>query len=496
MTGLTLSQILSKLEIYELHGPSDLFIRGIADDSRKSVPGGLFICLAGERTSGYDYIDQVCDKGATALLVDRPGVSAPGGVTVITVPDAREAMKKIAPYFYGYPALDMKLYGVTGTNGKTTVTYMLKRIADAWGKKSGVIGTIDTVIGERRIPSRNTTPDVMELQSLLSAMREEKVEYAFMEVSSHALALGRIAGCEFDLALLTNVTQDHLDFHKNFAAYIEAKTLLFSGLAHNGRKAGQAVINREDKNADIFLGAIKVPVLCYGFSPENDVYPKRQELSAKGMKLLLATPAGELPLSLATTGHFNVSNVMAAVTAALAGGAPPEKVVAGLDGFKGVAGRFELVEAGQPFTVIVDYAHTPDGLENILKSARRITDGQLITVFGCGGNRDKAKRPLMGKIASEISDFVYITSDNPRKEEPEAIIGDIMAGVEKTGRCRLITERAAAIETALESAKDGDVVVVAGKGHETYQILGDRVIDFDDRIVAGDFLRRMRQCSK
>ena len=496
MTGLTLGQILSKLESYELLGPSDLFIRGVADDSRKSVPGGLFICLAGERASGYDYIDQACAAGAVAILADRPVLSAPAGVTIITVSDARRALKKIIPYFYGYPASGMKLYGITGTNGKTTVTYMLKGIADAWGKKSGVIGTIDAVIGERRIPSRNTTPDVAELQSLLYAMREEKVEYVFMEVSSHALALDRIAGCEFDLALLTNVTQDHLDFHKSFAAYLAAKTLLFSGLSRNTRKAGRAVINRDDKNAGIFLKAIEVPVLCYGFSPDNDVYPKRQELSAKGMELLLATPAGDLPLSLATTGHFNVYNVMAAVTAALAGGAPLDVIRLGLDGFKGVAGRFELVEAGQPFTVIVDYAHTPDGLENILKSARRITGGRLITVFGCGGDRDRAKRPLMGEIAAELSDFVYITSDNPRREEPEAIIDDIMTGVEKTQNCRRVTARADAIETALESAKDGDVVVIAGKGHETYQILGDRVIDFDDRLVAGNFLRRTRRCSE
>jgi UDP-N-acetylmuramyl-tripeptide synthetase len=485
----TLEKLLSVLDNYELDGSPGVLIRGVTDDSRLVRPGWLFICFTGEHVSGYDYIEGACQKGAAALLADKAVDGLPDGAAVVRVPDAKAAARKIAPYFYNYPSLNMRLFGVTGTNGKTTVTYMLKSIFDALGKTTGVIGTIETLVGGEHIPARNTTPDSVELQSLLSAMREKNVEYVFMEVSSHALALDRIAGCEFDTAILTNVTRDHLDFHKDFNSYLNAKTRLFSALSGNKHKKGRAVINRDDQNAETFLRVTKVPILSYGFSASNDVYPKESRLLAKSMELKLATPAGDIELRPAAAGRFNIYNVMAAVAAAVAEGAPLAAIEAGLNAFKGVSGRFELVEAGQPFTVVVDYAHTPDGLENILKSAREIAEGRLITVFGCGGDRDKTKRPLMGALAVELSDSVYVTSDNPRREDPEAIIADIMAGIAAPGKARQITDRAAAIKEALSEASAGDAVVIAGKGHETYQILKDKTIDFDDRLVAGDFLR-------
>lgn len=307
-----------------------------------------------------------------------------------------------------------------------------------------------------------------------------------MEVSSHALALNRIAGCEFDIAVLTNVTLDHLDFHKTFEEYVAAKTLLFRGLK---KDKARAVINADDKSSAGIIVVTGAPVTRYGQSKDNDVFPLKLDLHAKGMELVLATPKGEVGLSVATTGHFNVYNVMAAVGAAVAAGISLDAIRAGFSAFRGVAGRFELVENGQPFTVIVDYAHTPDGLENVLLSARQIASKRLICVFGCGGDRDRGKRPLMGEIAARLSDYVFVTSDNPRSEVPEVIIEDIKTGIGVRANYSAITDRREAIGEALAMAGEGDVVVIAGKGHETYQILKDKTIDFDDRQVAREFLK-------
>lgn len=488
-----LATILSVLDGYEINGQFDnLEITGVTDDSRKVEKGNLFLCLSGFRASGYDYIENVCQKGVSALLVDREITCPCEGIAVIKVSDVRQAMRLVVPAFFDYPALKMQMLGVTGTNGKTTVTYMLKKILEAYGKKVGIIGTIDTVIGDSILPSHNTTPDVVELQTILFAMQQSGVQFVCMEVSSHALALDRVAGCEFDAAVLTNITQDHLDFHKTFASYVKAKTILFEQLENNRSKTSKAVLNMDDVSAKTIMAKTGVPVLTYGMNEQNSIYPKSYNVSAKDMELLLATPEGDLPLTLFTTGHFNIYNVMAAVGTAIAGGIPLAAIKKGLDGFKGVAGRFELVEQGQPFTVVVDYAHTPDGLKNVLESARQITKNRLIAVFGCGGNRDSSKRPLMGQIATNIADSVYVTSDNPRNEVPEMIIADIMAGIEHKNNAKQITDRKVAIEAALAFAEAGDVVVIAGKGHETYQILGDKTIDFDDRIVAAEFLKGKR----
>ncbi len=484
----SLQELLSVLDSCEITGSEDVLIEGLSDDSRNIKKGFLFICHAGFKSDGYSYVKNALDNGAVAILTDKELGGLPA--TVVKVADSNTAMQKLAPHFFDYPSHKMAIIGVTGTNGKTTVTHMLRQIFAAAGHMTGVIGTIHAMSGEREIPVKNTTPDVMELQTLLAQMYNDGVKYIFMEVSSHALSLERVAGCEFDIAVLTNITQDHLDFHKTFEAYVGAKTLLFSRLENNRIKKGaKAVINTDDPSAAAIMAATGVPVVTYGLKAGNDVFPLKTNLQAKGMKLLLSTPGGELDLSIATTGHFNVYNVMAAVSAAWAAGIAPETIQSGLNAFTAVPGRFELVESGQPFTVIVDYAHTPDGLENVLTSARQIAQNKLIAVFGCGGDRDKTKRPLMGSIAARLSDHVFITSDNPRSEVPENIIENIKTGVPDKENYTTIVDRRSAIESALAEAGAGDVVVIAGKGHETYQILKDRTIDFDDRQVARDYLK-------
>lgn len=484
----TLTDLLSTLDSYELNIDKEISIEGITDDSRKVEKGCIFICLSGYKVNGYDYILDACAKGAVAILVDKVVTDLPDNLVVIKVPDVKVAMQKMVPAFFDYPAQKMKVVGITGTNGKTTTTYMLRRIVQAANKKTGIIGTIGALIDEEKLPIVNTTPDVTGLQTILEAMYEKKVEYVFMEVSSHALSLNRIAGIEFDVAVLTNITQDHLDFHKTFDAYVEAKSLLFSNLKNNKTKTGIAVINKDDENADKILKVIDNKVITYGKEQTNDVYPKKVKMSEQSIELLLATPKGDVELMLHTTGYFNVYNAMSAVAAAIALDISIDTIHKGLEDFAGVDGRFELVKAGQPFTVVVDYAHTPDSLENVLKTAREVTKGRLIVVFGCGGDRDKTKRPIMGEIAEKLADYVYITSDNPRSEVPETILEDIKKGIKDYTKCQAIVDRHEAIEHALTFAQAGDVIVIAGKGHETYQILNDRTIDFDDRKVAREFL--------
>ena len=484
----SLVELLSVITNYEVFGDSNILVEGIADDSRDVKEKYMFICLRGHHVDGNDYIDAAIDQGAVVILTDK-APSDTRNVCFVVVSDVKVVVEAIVPLFFDYPAQKLKVFGITGTNGKTSVTYLLRKIAEASGKKVGVIGTISVSIGDRVLPSRNTTPNIVELQSILNLMVTEGVEYLFMEVSSHALALNRIAGCEFDYAVLTNITQDHLDFHKTFEAYVDAKGLLFESLSKNKVKKSMAILNSDDKSFAYIKSKTDVSMLTYGENTNSDILPISYEIFPEGMKTLLKTPVGNIELNLHITGHFNLYNVMAAVCGMVADGVLPEYIKSGLENFFGVPGRFELVKAGQPFSVIVDYAHTPDGLENVLSSARKITQGRLISVFGCGGDRDKTKRPLMGKIAEDIADVVFITSDNPRSEDPNLIINDIKAGMSDFSKIHVLSDRKTAIVEALKIAQKGDVVLIAGKGHETYQILGDKVIDFDDRVVAKEFLK-------
>ncbi len=491
-----LKQLIDLLPECQVHGKEDKIIQSIAHDSRKVVANTLFICMIGATVDGHNYIEQAVKHGAVAVLVEKD-VVVPEGVTVIRVQDMKASMQSIVPYFYDYPAQKMRMIGITGTNGKTTTSYLIRAILRNAGFKVGVIGTIQIIIEDRVLPIHNTTPDVIDLQSTLAEMVSSGIDYVVMEVSSHALAQERVVGCEFDTAIFTNVTQDHLDYHKTFENYIAAKARLFTSLTQVGNiKANKnAVINIDDEASKAMLANTKCKVLTYGVHNDSDIKAVDINVLASGANFTTTGDFGCIPLQLKITGVFNVYNVMGAIGAALAEHITKETIKETLESFTSVPGRFELVDEGQDFSVIVDYAHTPDGLENILKTARQIAVNRIITVFGCGGDRDRTKRPIMGRIATELSDVIIATSDNPRSEDPESILTQVEVGVlEVLGdkQHEKITDRKTAIYRAIGMAKAGDIVIIAGKGHEDYQILKDKTIHFDDKEVAREAIRGLK----
>ena len=480
-----LRALADRLPEVRVIGSLDKIVTDVTADSREVVAGSLFIALKGAHVDGHKFLLGAAQKGAVAALIEDLPDTPPEGMTLLLVKDTRTAMEILAPYFFDYPGQTMRMIGVTGTNGKTTTTNIIRRVLQEDGKRCGLIGTIHVLIGEESIVSHNTTPDVVDLQKFLYRMKEAGCDYAVMEVSSHALALRRVAGVEFDAAALTNITEDHLDFHHTMEAYRDAKSLLFEGLSQAGKKPGKtAVLNADDPNTAVIAARTGVNTLFYGKGKDNDIYPLHYAIEAKHMRLTLHTPAGEMDLKLNITGEFNVYNVLCAVGVLLAEKVEKATIERALQGFSGVPGRFQLVEAGQPYTVIVDYAHTPDGLENVLRTARLVTKGHLWVVFGCGGDRDNQKRPIMGKIALDLADDIVVTSDNPRTEDPEEIIRQIavsMTAVPAGKTVTRITDRKEAIRYALAKAAPEDVVLIAGKGHENYQILKDKTIHFDDK---------------
>lgn len=487
---LIIDKIIEEVRQVQVLGADDKIITDITADSRVVKEGSLFICLKGATVDGHKFLKMAAEKGAVAAVVEDVPEEVPVGVTLLVVPDTRKAMEAIVPYFYDYPGKSMRMLGITGTNGKTTTTNIIRTVLRKAGYKVGLIGTINIMIEDEVTEAHNTTPDVVDLQKALYAMKCADCDYVVMEVSSHALVLNRVAGCEYDCAVLTNITQDHLDFHKTLENYRDAKSLLFEGLAGGTKPNKNAVFNMDDASSEIIKARTKVNCLTYGKSHDNDIYPLSFDVQAKEMQLQLHTPVGELALSLKITGEFNVYNVMSAVACLLAEKVDKEIICDVLNGFDGVPGRFQLVEAGQPYTVIVDYAHTPDGLENVLKTARSITKGKLWAIFGCGGDRDNKKRPIMGGIALELADKVVVTSDNPRTENPEAIIDEIFTALQDVPagkEVHRISDRREAIEYALANAEADDVIMLAGKGHENYQILKDRTIHFDDREVVLEY---------
>lgn len=464
-------------------------------DSRKVLPGDLFICLPGHTVDGHNYAQQAAEQGATALVVQRvlDGVSLPQ----LLVRDCRLAMSVLAGVFLGSPSRKLKVIGVTGTNGKTTTTYLIERILNDQGHKTGLIGTIQRRFDGKSYPMSGTTPESLELQRYLHEMVEAKGEYCVMEVSSHALEQGRAKGTNFRTAIFTNLTQDHLDYHKTMDEYRQAKALLFSRLGNTYAEDEDcrkfAVLNADDPSYDFFAKQTAVEVLTYGVENEADVRASNISITARGTSFHVDTFRGSADITLRMVGKFNVYNALAAITAALLEHIPLEDIKNSLEAVPGVDGRVEAVDAGQPFAVIVDYAHTPDGLENVLKTVKEFAEGRVLCVFGCGGDRDRTKRPIMGQIASKYSDYVLVTSDNPRTEEPKAILLDIEQGLLQSNvsneRYKLIEDRREAIEKAIEMASPGDVVLIAGKGHETYQLIGKEVHDFDDRLVAKEAIR-------
>lgn len=491
--NITLEMIRERVPGAKLTGDPGVLIKDIVQDSREVTPGSLFVAVEGLHVDGHKFIPGAIEAGAVAVLTTREAetAGAPAGVPVLTAPNLDEALKEIVPWFYDYPARKMRLVGITGTNGKTTTSYLIRHLLRAAGHRVGLIGTIQNMIEEEVIPTHNTTPNIIDLQRLLARMKETGITHVVMEVSSHALDMGRVAGCEYDTAAFSNLTQDHLDYHGTMENYCLAKAKLFDSLSADAT----AVVNIDDPAGKIMLEHARCGHMTYSVKDDAaSLWATDIKLTGTGASFVVNGDFGRREIPLKITGLFNVYNVLAAMGCALAEQVPAETITAALPDFKGVPGRFEAIDMGQSFGVVVDYSHTPDGLENVLRAAREIDRGRVIVVFGCGGDRDRTKRPIMGRIAAELADVVIVTSDNPRSEDPEAILAEIVPGVkEKIGdkQYEVQADRRAAICRAIELAAAGDMVLIAGKGHEDYQILKDRTIHFDDREEARNALKAL-----
>jgi UDP-N-acetylmuramoyl-L-alanyl-D-glutamate--2,6-diaminopimelate ligase len=489
---ITFQDLLQDVELVTAAG-LERVVTGLHYDSRQIQPGYIFVCIQGYRTDGHLFIQDALSRGAVGLVIEKD-IDVPSGIAFARVNSSRLALALMAANFYDHPSRDFTLIGVTGTNGKTTTTHLIEAVLSDKGELTGIIGTIWNKVGERKLPVVRTTPESLDLQSILAKMKASMVKTVAMEVSSHALTLQRVAACEFDVGVFTNITQDHLDFHTDLDEYLAAKMLLFDGLGKERTKQRPcyAVVNIDDRAVHQIEKCTRVPVITYGIHEQADVRADQVQLTPEGSSFTVVHSEGEFPVNVSLPGEFNVYNSLAAISVGLQEKVPVPFIQDALQKMKGVPGRFEPVDEGQEFAVVIDYAHTPDGLENVLHTARQISRGRLITVFGCGGDRDKGKRPLMGRISGEVSDYTVITSDNPRSEVPEKIEQQIEEGIRsvKNARYAIITDRYQAIRHALLYAKEGDFVVIAGKGHETYQIIGDKVLPFDDRLVAREILAK------
>ena len=474
----------------------DTQVSGIAYDSRKVQPGYVFVAMQGSAFDGHDYVAKALEAGAAAVVAERAVEGAESGkAPYVVVPNGRIAMGEIAAPFYGYPSRKMQLVGVTGTSGKTTVTHLIQSILNESGQKAGLIGTLGARIANEFIETGHTTPESVDLQRILADMAREDVKAVAMEVSSHGLHQGRALGCEFDCGVFTNIARDHLDYHKTVEAYLDAKLMLFRDYPTLSKKSFCAAINADDAAAQAVRQVSRGRVLTFGIDSEADVRATDVRVSDKSAEFDMTYEGRATRIRLGLGGLFNVYNALSAATAAISLGLCVDRIAAGLASAKSVPGRFESIECGQDFGVLVDYAHTPDELENVLRAARSLTNKRLIAVFGCGGDRDRGKRPIMGGIGAELAEAVVITSDNPRTEDPDSIIEMIIEGIPIESRPNVTVEpdRRAAIGKALAMARTGDLVVIAGKGHEDYQIFAAETIHFDDREVARDILSELMQ---
>jgi UDP-N-acetylmuramoyl-L-alanyl-D-glutamate--2,6-diaminopimelate ligase len=466
-------------------------ISGIAYDSRAVLPGNVFVALKGVHSDGAQFVRQAVERGAVAVVAEQPVTDLP--VPVLTVADARLAMAELAADFYGHPSERMRVVGITGTNGKTTTAYLVAAIFDAAGMKCGVIGTVAHRIGDEVRDSAHTTPEAPDVQALLNEMANRGCAACAMEVSSHALALRRTDAMTFSAGVFTNLTRDHLDFHENMEAYFQAKRRLFEMLP----RGAPALINADDPRAAALVAVTTKPV-TYGINRPADIAPGPLSFSIDGLDFDIRTPRGTLHARSTLVGRPNVYNILAAVGTAIALDLPFDAIERGLQALQAVPGRFQVVSsAADGVTVVVDYAHTDDALRNLLETARPLVRGRLITMFGCGGERDRTKRPLMGAVASRLSDVIVITSDNPRHENPDRIIDEIRRGITPDTRrddapLFAIADRRTAIAKAIDMARPGDIVLLAGKGHEKYQIVGDEHVPFDDVAIARELLGRRR----
>ncbi|ASN05853.1 UDP-N-acetylmuramoyl-L-alanyl-D-glutamate--2,6-diaminopimelate ligase [Virgibacillus necropolis] len=480
---MKLNEIISILPFYKaMYLADDVIINEIKMDSREVNQGDLFICINGYTVDGHDYVDQAIANGAVAIIAENIIYT---NVSTIIVPDSQRALSMIAAHFYNYPTTKFPLIGITGTNGKTTITYLIESLLNEYGRKTGVIGTIQMKIGDHLFPVQNTTPDSLFLQKSFHKMVECNVDTAIMEVSSHALDMGRVYGCDFDIAVFSNLSQDHLDYHKNMDDYLRAKSLLFAQLGNTYKKTHRkfAVINVDDSRHDIIGRSTAQHIITYSCKNNAAITAENIQLDANKTSFRLVTPVGEIMISSKLIGMFNVYNMLAAVGVATALHIPLITIKAALERITGISGRFEPIEGDHSFTTIVDYAHTPDSLENVLQVIKDFAKNNIIVVVGCGGDRDKSKRPQMAAIALNYADKVIFTSDNPRTEDPQAILEDMVHG-QKENHYEIIEDRKRAIYHAINLAGDHDVVLIAGKGHETYQVIGHTKFNFDDREIA------------
>lgn len=481
---MKLSELISILPFVDKPSEyKDIEILEIETDSRKVKPGSLFICIRGFQTDGHLYVNQAIDNGARAVIAEE---NIPVEVPLIKVTDSTRTLAQLVNKFYCYPTLEFPLIGITGTNGKTTVSYLLDAIYKVYGKKTGVIGTIQTKLGDEVYKTNNTTPDALALQRLFKQMNDKEIEQVIMEVSSHALDLGRVYGCDFDTVIFTNLSQDHLDYHGNEWKYFYAKSLLFSRLGNTyNQKDKFAVINADDCYAKELRKTTAQSVITYGIKNKADIMAEDIQLFSEQTIFRLKTPLGTVKITSRLIGKFNVYNMLAASAAAIINGIPLHVVEQAFKHIRAIHGRFETVQADQGYTVIVDYAHTPDALRNVLETAGGLTTGKVYLVIGCGGDRDQTKRSKMGMIAVQHADHTIFTSDNPRTENPQDILSDMTSGLHTQAmKFEIEEDRKHAIEKVISYAMPDDIVVIAGKGHETYQEIAGKKIHFDDRSIA------------
>ncbi len=474
--------------LLDTRGDMSVDIDEITSNSREKVEKGLFFCISGARFDAHQFAPQAISNGCAALVVERflPDISVPQ----VLVSNSRAAMARMAAAFYGHPARQMKLVGVTGTKGKTTTSYLLKAIMEQAGYSCGLIGTTGNMIGSRKLKSDLTTPDPIELQATLRQMADAGVQVVSMEVSAHAMDMHRLDGLVFEAACYTNLSQDHLDYFHTMERYFEAKKQLFtSGMVRN------ASFNADEDTTLSMLKDLKIPYITYGICASADLYARDIEISEDGVRFdLKLRDMHNVTINLKMTGMFNVYNAIAAASLAMILGVSGNDIKVGLESVKGVPGRIEMLPTNTPYKVILDYSHTPDALENILSTVKEFVRKRIIVVFGCGGDRDHGKRPIMGEIGGRMADYSILTSDNPRTEDPYAILASIEEGIKRTkGEYTVIENRRDAIRHALEIGQDGDVIVLAGKGHETYQEVMGVKRPFDEKVVVAELLEEMRR---
>lgn len=484
---MNLAQLLSGVEVLSLCGDLTRPVPALASDSRQVTPGTVFVCLTpgGERrVDRHEYVPDALARGAAAVVVERE-VAVPSEVTVVQVADTWAALAKMAANFYGHPSRELTVVGITGTNGKTSTVYLAEGILDAAGRKVAVVGTVRYRLGEEERAAPNTTPEALPLQRLFREACERGMDTVIMEVSSHGLAQKRVAEVDFDLGVFTNLSQDHLDFHPTWEHYRDAKALLFASLAPDRT----AILNADDPLSSYMRSRCRCRVLTFGLERPAEIRATRIDSAWQGLRFEARTPAGKAEFALRLVGEHNVYNALGALAIGLTLGVDLDTARTGMAEVK-VPGRFELVDQGQDFIVAVDYAHTPGALERVLRVARNLRPRRLICVFGCGGDRDPDKRPKMGRLAAELADLTIVTSDNPRTEDPLAIIADIQKGIPVGAAVQILPDRREAIFAAVRQAGPGDIVLIAGKGHETYQRFKDYTVPFDDRQVAAEALQQ------